>query len=362
MSNRPNSSNSDSGLRNEWLHTLKKKDLKILCQNRDIHTEKSSKPVIIKMLLKSKQLTVKEYEKLTKALLSLELKAKGIEYSDKAVKTELIKLLNKNKKKKFTNDTLSDCKLSELQQLCQSRSIETQSINSKQKLIETLKNANMSDPRFTPMKSKQLMAEMKGRGLNTNKMNMAKMLEILKSGSSYEHKKLESHINNDNVDNIIQNTEDKLRNFIKYMKENKEKIKTLTNQNIANIKAHKNRDYLLKSEWNKFEQFLRNARDEIIDLRTMIEIYADADLGKDEDLPQNKHFTNVIDSSDDQTQTVYVVYDDDEDLIMDQNKDAILGLFHNESDAEKYKKQLSANDNVSIHMQEIVVNDYNGAQ
>ena len=101
----------------------------------------------------------------------------------------------------------------------------------------------------------------------------------------------------------------------------------------------------------------------------MIEGYGGTDLGKDEET--YKSFDNIInyeieseidENDDDEKDMVYVVYDGNEKLIMNQNKKAILEVFENEEEAENHRKDLEEEDEDNeIEIQEIKINDYWGA-
>merc|ERR1711997_869006 len=102
------------------------------------------------------------------------------------------------------------------------------------------------------MTSKQLSAEMKGRGLSISGLNKAKMLKTLRSNISFEENTLKSHIDdNTNIDNIIENTKNSLIDFINYMKENSEEIRKYTKKEtkqIINKNKNKNKKFAFENE------------------------------------------------------------------------------------------------------------------
>ena len=341
---------SESGLRYEWLTALKKDELKLLCENRGISTLQNTKSTLIDGLLKTKKQI--KYESLTKPSLILELKAKNIEHEPIISKSDLVELCNENKATKLTKDILSSLTLPEIQKLCNRRGIKSKEYSSKKSLIQLLESTNAPDPIFgASMTSKQLTAETKGRGLKTSSMKKDELLKILRSNICYEDQKLESHLSDN--DHIITNTKNALIDFISFMKEHKEIIRKSAKKEIMqNRKRKKNslpkeRNYLTRNEWKKLEDTLTTACDDIVDIRTMIEVYGDTDLGKDEELPQNQNFENAvpydndsnIDEGDDCADIVYVVYDDDEKLVMRQSQEAILAVFNDENQAERFKKK-----------------------
>merc|ERR1712228_146468 len=356
---------SETGLRFEWLTALKTDELKLLCENRGISTAVNTKSVLIDGLIKAKQI---KYESLTKASLKLELKSKNIEHAQVTSKANLIELCKENKSTKPTKEILSSLSVAEIQKLCSRRNIKTKDYSSKKSLIKLLESENAPDPSFgASMTLKQLMAEMKGRGLKFSNLRKDQMLEVLRSNICYEDQKLASHLNDN--DHIIQDTKNALLDFISFVKENSESIrKSAKNEIMQNKKkkkklASKSRNYLSRNEWIKLEDTLRTACDDIIDIRSMIEIYGDTDLGKDEELPQNMNFDNPVpyendSENDDCVDIVYVVYDDDEKLIMKQSQDAILAIFDNENQAERFKKKyLKKNKKSFVEIQELRVND-----
>eukprot|EP00484_Ammonia_sp_Unknown_P007589 CAMPEP_0197073128 /NCGR_PEP_ID=MMETSP1384-20130603/210450_1 /TAXON_ID=29189 /ORGANISM="Ammonia sp." /LENGTH=450 /DNA_ID=CAMNT_0042511959 /DNA_START=58 /DNA_END=1410 /DNA_ORIENTATION=+ len=431
-----------TALRYEWLDTLRREELRTLCQNRCIDTDASTKTALISSILKHKPSSATtNYDRCSKPTLLLELRAIGMNKPAGSSKAELIECLNENTAKKPSKQTLADFSVSELQKLCQRRKIHTKKkdLSSKKSLIKLLEESGVADPKYTDaMTNKQLIAEMKGRGLSFSQMKKEEMIETLNSGIFYEEQKLKQHVDANNVNHVIDRARVALAEFIEYVKENKDiiqkctKINTLKNSKKADevygtdwrkmegvlrnmreelyesramleayggsdfgrdetmpqefieyvkenkdiiqkctkintLKNSKKADEVYGTDWRKMEGVLRNMREELYESRAMLEAYGGSDFGRDETMPHLERFPSVVNYENDadvyEEDLVYVVYDEDEDLIMKQSKRAILAVFQSEAEAEKFrKKQQKQDKEMEVAIQEVEMNEDFGAE
>eukprot|EP00486_Rosalina_sp_Unknown_P004284 CAMPEP_0201571796 /NCGR_PEP_ID=MMETSP0190_2-20130828/14729_1 /ASSEMBLY_ACC=CAM_ASM_000263 /TAXON_ID=37353 /ORGANISM="Rosalina sp." /LENGTH=230 /DNA_ID=CAMNT_0047996823 /DNA_START=549 /DNA_END=1241 /DNA_ORIENTATION=- len=218
------------------------------------------------------------------------------------------------------------------------------------------------------MTTKQLTAELRGRGLSTTKLKKDEMVAILQEEVTHEEQQLANHLKAEKVDKVIEDAKKALTDYLDYIKLNKDKIQKLTKKETIQNKGKK--DKIMGTEWEDIEYMLDCYKNDMFDLRTMIEAYGGTDMGKDEET-YKKGFECIINydnesdmNQDEDDDIVYVVFDGDEDLIMRQDKKAILGVFENEEDAENYKKQLQDEDedeDLEISIQEVRLNDNMGA-
>jgi len=356
-----------SHLRFEWLNGLRRDELQTLCINRQLTP--NSKDDLIKLLLKSKINTKEKFDSKTKPTLLLELKSRGYDMEDTTETSELVELINKHKKTKPTKATLSNLDESELVRLCNRRKIKIKDANSKEILINLLKESDVVDPEYSnKMTTKQLTAELRGRGLSTTKLKKDEMVAILQEEVTHEEQQLANHLKAEKVDKVIEDAKKALTDYLDYIKLNKDKIQKLTKKETIQNKGKK--DKIMGTEWEDIEYMLDCYKNDMFDLRTMIEAYGGTDMGKDEET-YKKGFECIINydnesdmNQDEDDDIVYVVFDGDEDLIMRQDKKAILGVFENEEDAENYKKQLQDEDedeDLEISIQEVRLNDNMGA-
>mmetsp|Transcript_51920 Transcript_51920/g.82831 ORF Transcript_51920/g.82831 Transcript_51920/m.82831 type:complete len:378 (+) Transcript_51920:60-1193(+) len=358
-----------TALRYEWLDTLRREELRTLCQNRCIDTDASTKTALISSILKHKPSSATtNYDRCSKPTLLLELRAIGMNKPAGSSKAELIECLNENTAKKPSKQTLADFSVSELQKLCQRRKIHTKKkdLSSKKSLIKLLEESGVADPKYTDaMTNKQLIAEMKGRGLSFSQMKKEEMIETLNSGIFYEEQKLKQHVDANNVDHVIDRARVALAEFIEYVKENKDIIQKCTK--INTLKNSKKADEVYGTDWRKMEGVLRNMREELYESRAMLEAYGGSDFGRDETMPHLERFPSVVNYENDadvyEEDLVYVVYDEDEDLIMKQSKRAILAVFQSEAEAEKFrKKQQKQDKEMEVAIQEVEMNEDFGAE
>merc|ERR1719300_1969879 len=100
------------------------------------------------------------------------------------------------------------------------------------------------------MTTKQLSAEMKARGLSiATKMKKEDMLKVLESGVIWEEQLIESHLEPDQADKVVDAMEEALDGLIGYIRGHSKEIQ----QNIkSNVKAQR-RDSNGKGEWGKIE-------------------------------------------------------------------------------------------------------------
>ena len=235
-------------LRFEWLHSLKKDELQQLCINRELRV--NSKEELIELLLKSKINQKEKFESKTKPTLLLELKSRGYEMEDTTPTSELVELINKHKKTKPTKQTLSNLTNSELSKLCQRRKIKIKDSSSKQTLINLLKESNVPDPEYTEsMTSKQLFAEMKGRGLISTGLKKEGMLALLQEEVTHEEQRLSTHLKSEKVDKVIENAKKALTDYMDYIKLNKDKIQKTTKKELIQNKGKK--DKFMGTDWEK---------------------------------------------------------------------------------------------------------------
>ena len=249
-----------SGLRYEWLNRLNKEDLKLLCLNRSIEIG-IDREIVIKSLLRSQSKhnddDDEDWTQRKREVLSIELRAKGIAHSMNATKSELVQLFTKNKKIKQTKSSLKRLKASELQTLCRRRGVETKAVSTKKRCIELLEGDDAYyEPEITgSWTSKQLMAELRGRGLTVGKLKKEEMIEMLSSRICREEQKLESNLKN--IDRITKNTRQSLVEFMQFIRENKENIRKNTKHNT---RTNAN----MKSPWTKMIDALITAKEEIM--------------------------------------------------------------------------------------------------
>lgn len=250
---------SHAGIRHECLSLLKIDELRVLCSNRNInHEVPTNKKQLIESIFKSKVIPPKNAG-FSKEDLSIEIRARGLEHPNSANKNTLGRLLAKNLKTKVTLDALTNLKVAELQTLCHYRDIDI--VSTKDRYIRFLTKANAPEPEISEnMTARQLSAEMRARGLSTTNLNKKQMVEVLDSALIWEEQKLESHLNDKNVNEVMEGMEKAIDKLMEYIKGNKREIQENIKQNIKEQKGAAGGS----TEWTKIEGTLRDARDEII--------------------------------------------------------------------------------------------------
>ena len=103
------------------------------------------------------------------------------------------------------------------------------------------------------------------------------------------------------------------------------------------------------------------------EIKSMVEVYSGCTIEEGDGMEcEEKEFENVVpyhnDSDIDEEygvqEVVYVVYQEDEGLIMQQKRDAIMGVFPSKRAAKQFKEDLLNEDtDFEIGIQEMVVHD-----
>eukprot|EP00485_Elphidium_margaritaceum_P002796 CAMPEP_0202698750 /NCGR_PEP_ID=MMETSP1385-20130828/11981_1 /ASSEMBLY_ACC=CAM_ASM_000861 /TAXON_ID=933848 /ORGANISM="Elphidium margaritaceum" /LENGTH=371 /DNA_ID=CAMNT_0049355523 /DNA_START=53 /DNA_END=1168 /DNA_ORIENTATION=- len=350
----------DTGLRYEWLDRLKVEELRLLCEHRKLDGDKSSKAALIPSIIKFSS-SVTNYDRWKKSTFLLELKARGVDVADDATLEDVTSLMDENRRTKPTKQTLSALSLSELQKLASRRKIKTGASRKeksvKQDLVELLRKSQAPDPLYTQaMTTKQLSVELKGRGLSGHARKKEDMLKVLESDVTYEEQQLQQHIGEDALGDVIENAKTALVDYIQYMKTNAENIRKHVKHSSSKASKAGDHDDL---KWDNMEDVVRDARDELIEVRAMIEAYSGTDLGKDETMPNYQIFDKMFACDNDSDVApddgvLFAVYEDKEDLIMKQDRQSILGVFYKQSEAEAFKKKyLKKHKNKEVEIQEI---------
>jgi len=345
----------------EWLEKLKPDELKILCKNRGIGTDKTTHKELAAAILKC---GVDEFdasedcESLPRETLKLELKIRNVPIPKSVSTQSLIELLEEHNETKLSKKMVQSLDITELRKLCQRRDIETKSIHSsrKKELLELLTEygEEYPDPEYNEnMTSGTLKAELKGRGLAVSGLKKAQMLAVLRSDISFEEQRLEQFLKTSRYEEMIGRTQETLERFIDFMLDNAEEIKKETKKRGGAKEAKKQ-----SSEWEQIRKVLNAANDNIIETKILIECYCGPDISMNR-REESKELEE--DDEDEAYRNVYVVFDEDEEKVLKQDASIALGVFSDESEAEAFCREQNPRD-VDASIQQIRLNDPSGAE
>merc|ERR1719474_350118 len=111
------------------------------------------------------------------------------------------------------------------------------------------------------------------------------MLEVLESGIIYEEQQIESHLSPQTVNRVVEGMEEAVVGLMRFVRKRSSKIQQEIKDNAHSQRAG-------DSEWAKIEDTLTTAREEILEMKDMVEVYSGYTLRNGMD-SEEKEFENV---------------------------------------------------------------------